>query len=44
MSDDDRGMSYRKNDGLPFEMCSNNLKEHPEGKCIVDICISVEPM
>ncbi|WP_422092006.1 AraC family transcriptional regulator [Tenacibaculum ovolyticum] len=33
---------YKKADQDPFEIYYNNPQEHPEGKCVVDICIPVE--
>ncbi|WP_428742390.1 AraC family transcriptional regulator [Tenacibaculum sp.] len=33
---------YQKATIDPFEIYHNNPQEHPEGKCIVDICIPVE--
>ncbi len=33
---------YKKADQDPFGIYYNNPEEHPEGKCIVDICIPVE--
>lgn len=35
---------YQPVDGPPFEMYLNDPKEHPEGKCVVDIYIPVKPM
>lgn len=32
---------YRKTDSNPFEIYHNNFTEHPEKKCIVDLCIPV---
>lgn len=33
---------FKKADQDPYEIFYNNPNEHPEGKCIVDICIPVE--
>lgn len=33
---------YKKSDRFPFEIYHNNYKEHPEKKCIVDLCIPIE--
>jgi AraC family transcriptional regulator len=33
---------YKKADQNPFEIISNNYNEHPEKKCIVDLCIPIE--
>jgi AraC family transcriptional regulator len=33
---------YKKADQNPFEIIYNNYIEHPEKKCIVDLCIPVE--
>ena len=33
---------YKKADKDPFEIYYNNPKDHPEGKCIVDICIPIQ--
>ncbi|MCC7028644.1 MAG: AraC family transcriptional regulator [Saprospiraceae bacterium] len=33
---------YKKADRYPFEMYRNNMNEHPEKKCIVDLCIPIE--
>lgn len=33
---------YKKADRYPFEIYHNNYNEHPEKKCIVDLCIPVE--
>lgn len=35
---------YVPDDKPSFEMYQNNPEEHPEGKCIVDICVPVKPM
>jgi AraC family transcriptional regulator len=35
---------YQPDDRLCYEMYHNNPKEHPQNKCIVDICIPVRPM
>lgn len=35
---------YLPDDRPCFEMYHNDPKTHPEGKCIVDICIAVKPM
>ena len=33
---------YKKADRYPFEIYRNNMNEHPEKKCIVDLCIPIE--
>lgn len=33
---------YKKADRYPFEIYHNNYNEHPEKKCIVDLCIPIE--
>jgi AraC family transcriptional regulator len=33
---------YKKADRLPYEIYYNNPAEHPENKCIVELCIPVE--
>lgn len=33
---------YKKADQNPFEIIYNNYNEHPEKKCIVDLCIPIE--
>lgn len=35
---------YQPDDRLCYEFYHNNPKEHPENKCIVDICIPVKPL
>ncbi len=35
---------YQPADGVTFELYLNDPKEHPEGKCIVEICIPVKPL
>jgi len=35
---------YQPGDGHYFEWYHNNPEEHPEKKCIVDICIPVKPL
>jgi len=35
---------YVPDDKPSFEMYQNNPEDHPEGKCIVDICVPVKPM
>lgn len=35
---------YQPDDGAPLEMYKNDPREHPEGKCLVDICIPVKPL
>ena len=35
---------YQSDDRPCFELYLNNPKEHPEGKCIVDICVPVKPL
>ena len=32
---------YKKGDKDPFEIYYNNPQDHPEGKCIVDLCIPI---
>jgi AraC family transcriptional regulator len=35
---------YQPADGVCYEDYRNNPAEHPEGKCIVDICVPVKPL
>ncbi len=35
---------YQFDDRLAFELYRNNPEEHPEKKCVVDICIPIRPM
>ena len=35
---------YQPDDGPPLEIYQNDPKQHPEGKCLVDICIPVKPL
>ena len=35
---------YELDDRLAFELSRNNPEEHPQKKCVVDICIPVKPM
>lgn len=35
---------YQPDDRLCYEWYRNNPEEHPEGKCIVDICVPVRPL
>ena len=35
---------YQPADGPSYEMYLNDPQQHPEGKCIVDICIPVKPL
>ena len=35
---------YQPDDGPSYELYLNNPEEHPEGKCIVDICVPVKPL
>jgi AraC family transcriptional regulator len=35
---------YEPDDGACFEIYKNDPKEHPEHKCLVDICVPVKPM
>ncbi|MBN1191465.1 MAG: AraC family transcriptional regulator [Dehalococcoidales bacterium] len=35
---------YQPDDGPCFELYLNDPKDHPEGKCVVDICIPVKPL
>lgn len=35
---------YQCDDRLCYELYLNSPKEHPEGKCIVDICVPVRPL
>ena len=35
---------YQPDDRLCYELYLNNPEEHPEHKCIVDICIPVKPL
>lgn len=33
---------YKKTDQYPYEIYHNNFNDHPEKKCIVDLCIPIE--
>ena len=35
---------YQPDDNPPYELYLNDPRSHPEGKCIVDICIPVKPL
>jgi len=35
---------YQPDDGPCYELYLNDPKDHPENKCIVDICIPVKPL
>ena len=35
---------YQPADGVCYEDYRNDPKEHPEGKCVVDICVPVRPL
>lgn len=35
---------YQPGDGLCYELYHNDPKDHPEGRCIVDLCVPVKPM
>ncbi len=35
---------YQPDDRLPYELYVNDPEEHPERKCIVDICVPVKPL
>ena len=35
---------YQPDDRLCYEWYRNDPKQHPEGKCIVDICMPVRPL
>jgi AraC family transcriptional regulator len=35
---------YEPDDRPAFELYHNDPKEHPEGKCIFDVCIPVKPV
>jgi len=35
---------YQPDDRPPMELYHNNPAEHPEGKCVVDICVPVKPL
>ncbi|MBL7033574.1 MAG: GyrI-like domain-containing protein [Candidatus Delongbacteria bacterium] len=35
---------YQPGEGACYEIYHNNPQEHPEGKCIVDICVPVKPL
>ena len=35
---------YQPDEGLCFELYKNDPKEHPEHKCLVDICVPVKPL
>ncbi|TAL29578.1 MAG: AraC family transcriptional regulator [Spirochaetes bacterium] len=38
------GSGYQPDDRPPFEIYYNDPKTHPQGKCIVDICVPVMPL
>lgn len=38
------GSGYQPDDRLPYELYINDPEEHPERKCIVDICVPVKPL
>ncbi len=38
------GSGYQPDDRPPFELYCSDPKDHPEGKCIVDICLPVAPL
>jgi AraC family transcriptional regulator len=38
------GSGYQPDDRPPFELYHNDPKTHPQGKCIVDICLPVMPL
>jgi AraC family transcriptional regulator len=35
---------YQPADGPTYELYTGSPAEHPEGKCVVDICIPVKPL
>ena len=35
---------YQPDDRLCYEWYRNDPKQHPEGKCVVDICVPVRPL
>jgi AraC family transcriptional regulator len=35
---------YQCDDRPCFEIYQNDPKQHPEGKCVVDICVPVKPL
>ncbi|MCP4677758.1 MAG: AraC family transcriptional regulator [Deltaproteobacteria bacterium] len=35
---------YQPDDRVCYELYQNDPKQHPEGKCIVDICVPVKPL
>jgi AraC family transcriptional regulator len=35
---------YQPDDRLCYELYRNDPKQHPEGKCVVDICVPVRPL
>lgn len=35
---------YQPDDGPCFELYKNDPSTHPEGKCLVDICVPVKPL
>ena len=38
------GSGWQPGDGPCYESCLNDHKQHPDGKFIVDICLSVKPL
>ena len=38
------GSGFQPDDGPCFELFKNDPSTHPEGKCLVDICVPVRPM
>lgn len=38
------GSGYQPDDGPCFELFRNDPATHPQGKCLVDICVPVRPM
>lgn len=35
-------MGYKKREGFPYELYQNNPENHPQKKCVVDLCIPFE--
>jgi AraC family transcriptional regulator len=35
-------MGYKKAEAVPYELYHNDFRQHPEGKCRVEMCIAVE--
>jgi AraC family transcriptional regulator len=38
------GSGYQPDDRLCYELYQNDPKDHPENKCVVDICVPIRPL